>query len=93
MGPDRNNKEASRMSNTTLTLALNSQLSDLFQRYEAHTQVTPEQYVEALLAKTLPTLQAVVEALDEAGGDSEAMAQLFASKMAQMAQPAAPAQA
>ncbi|CAE6895791.1 conserved protein of unknown function [Pseudomonas marincola] len=81
------------MSNTTLTLALNSQLRDLFQRYEAHTQVTPEQYVEALLAKTLPTLQAVVEALDEAGGDSEAMAQLFASKMAQMAQPAAPAQA
>ncbi|MFI8479864.1 hypothetical protein ACIGCM_04750 [Pseudomonas sp. NPDC078700] len=79
------------MSTDTLTLPINSQLLDLFKRYQAHTQVTPEQYIEALLAKTQPTLQAVVEALDESGGDSDVMARLFASKMAQLS--SAPAQA
>ncbi|WP_339510970.1 hypothetical protein [Pseudomonas sp. RL_15y_Pfl2_60] len=81
------------MSTDTLTLPINKQLLDLFKRYEAHTQVTPEQYIEALLAKTQPTLQAVVEALDESGGDSDALAQLFASKMQQMTKAPEPVQA
>lgn len=86
-------KEVQPMSTHTLTLTLSDQLHDLFSRYEAHTDVTPEQYVEALLAKTLPTLRAVVEALDESAGDSQALAQLFANKMAQMVKPAEPVQA
>lgn len=81
------------MSTDTLTLPINKQLLDLFKRYEALTQVTPEQYIEALLAKTQPTLQAVVEALDESGGDSDALAQLFASKMRQMTKAPEPVQA
>ncbi|SNS19844.1 hypothetical protein [Pseudomonas segetis] len=80
------------MPTDTLILPVNKQLLDLFKRYEAHTQVTPEQYIEALLEKTQPTLQAVVDALDESGGDANALAQLFASKMAQMSTAAEPVQ-
>lgn len=94
MGPDACTRllfnEVYLMVTETLTLPINSQLLDLFKRYQAHTQVTPEQYIEALLSKTQPTLQAVVEALDESGGDSDALAQLFASKMAHMTKTAEP---
>lgn len=74
------------MSNDTLTITLDPQLLALFRRYEAHTQVTAQFYIDELLAKTRPTLQAVVEALDEAAGDPEALAQLFGRKMASLMQ-------
>lgn len=77
------------MSADTLTIKLDPELLALFRRYEAHTRITPEFYIDELLAKTRPTLQAVVEALDEAGGDSEALAQLFGRKMASLMQPQA----
>ncbi|MBM3108885.1 hypothetical protein IIE18_27575 [Pseudomonas sp. V1] len=75
------------MSADTLTITLDPQLLELFRRYQAHTQVTPENYIDELLARTRPTLQAVVEALDEAAGDPEALAQLFGRRMANLMQP------
>ncbi|MBS7661823.1 hypothetical protein I0D00_07650 [Pseudomonas lalucatii] len=74
------------MATHTLTIELDPQLQELFRRYEAHTRITAQLYVGELLAKTRPTLQAVVEALDEAAGDSEALAQLFGRKMASLMQ-------
>lgn len=75
------------MSADTLTIKLDPQLLALFRRYQAHTQIAPEFYIDELLAKTRPTLQAVVEALDEAAGDPGALAQLFGRKMANLMQP------
>ncbi|MEE1869213.1 hypothetical protein [Pseudomonas auratipiscis] len=80
-------REVYLMSADTLTITLDPQLLELFRRYQAHTQVTPEYYVDELLARTRPTLQAVVEALDEAAGDPEALAQLFGRRMANLMQP------
>lgn len=74
------------MSADTLTITLDPALRELFERYQAHTQTSAQQYIGELLAKTRPTLQAVVEALDEAGGDPQALGQLFGSKMAQLMQ-------
>ncbi|MCO7564540.1 hypothetical protein NJI34_18810 [Pseudomonas sp. S 311-6] len=75
------------MSADTLTITLDPELLALFSRYEKHTQVTAAYYIDELLAKTRPTLQAVVEALDEAAGDPEALARLFGNKMASLMQP------
>lgn len=69
-----------------VTIQLDPELQALFQRYEAHTRISPQLYIGELLAKTRPTLQAVVEALDEAGGDSQALGRLFGNKMAQLMQ-------
>ncbi|WP_236054535.1 hypothetical protein [Pseudomonas arcuscaelestis] len=80
-------REVYLMSADTLTITLDPQLLELFRRYQAHTQVTPENYIDELLARTRPTLQAVVEALDEAAGDPEALAQLFGRRMANLMQP------
>ncbi|VVO44008.1 hypothetical protein [Pseudomonas fluorescens] len=74
------------MSADTLTIKLDPQLLALFRRYEAHTQITAQFYIDELLAKTRPTLQAVVEALDEAAGDPEALAQLFGRRLASLMQ-------
>jgi putative heme degradation protein len=74
------------MSADTLTIKLDPELRALFRRYEAHMQVTAEYYIDELLAKTRPTLQAMVEALDEAAGNPEALAQLFGHKMASLMQ-------
>ena len=68
----------------TLTINLDPELSALFRRYQAHTRTTAEHYIGELLAKTRPTLQAMVEALDEADGDAQALGRLFGSKMAQL---------
>ncbi|MCK1792029.1 hypothetical protein [Pseudomonas violetae] len=74
------------MSTDSLTIKLGPELLALFRRYEAHTQITPQFYIDELLAKTRPTLQAVVEALDEAAGNPEALAELFGRKMASLVQ-------
>ncbi|WP_449433086.1 hypothetical protein [Pseudomonas putida] len=81
------------MSADTLTIKLDPELLALFRRYQAHMQVTPEHYIDELLNKTRPTLQAIVEALDEAGGDPEVMARLFGRKMASLMPQAEPASA
>lgn len=74
------------MGTDRLTIKLDPELEALFRRYEAHTRITPELYIGELLAKTRSTLQAVVEALDEAAGDPEALARLFGHKMASLMQ-------
>ncbi|WP_313518991.1 hypothetical protein [Pseudomonas sp.] len=66
----------------TLELNLPDDLLQLLRRYHAHTGVAAQDYVIALLTQTRPTLEAVVEAFDEAAGDSEAVGRLFGSKMA-----------
>jgi len=78
--------EVNQMSADTLTIKLDPELLALFRRYEAHMHITPEYYIDELLAKTRPTLQAVVEALDEAAGDPEALAKLFGRRMASLMQ-------
>ena len=67
-------------------VALKEASTEEFRRYQAHTRTTAEHYIGELLAKTRPTLQAMVEALDEADGDAQALGRLFGSKMAQLMQ-------
>lgn len=68
---------------TELTIALNHDTARLFAEYEALTRVTPQVYVQQLLEKTMPTLEAMVSALHEANGDEEAVMELFGKKMAE----------
>ena len=70
-------------ANELIQIRLSEQAQPLFQAYQQFTGVTPESYIEALVDKTLPTLQALVEALQEAGEDSEAVMELFGRKMAE----------
>lgn len=66
----------------TLELNLSDDQLELLRRYHAHTGVSAQDYVIALLTQTRPTLEDVVEAFDEAGGDGEAVGRLFGSRMA-----------
>ncbi|GAA3541496.1 hypothetical protein [Zobellella aerophila] len=68
---------------TELTISLNADTARLFAEYEAFTRVTPEHYVQQLIEKTLPTLEAMVGALRDANGDEEAVMELFGKKMAE----------
>lgn len=71
------------MAAQTLTLELSPELATLFEQYEALTRVSTEQYVQQLVEKTQPTLEAMVAALQEAGDDEEAVMELFGKKMAE----------
>ncbi|MCC4263944.1 hypothetical protein LL240_05675 [Oceanimonas baumannii] len=71
------------MTATSLTLELSPELAMLFEQYEALTRVSAEQYVQQLVEKTQPTLEAMVSALQEAGDDEAAVMELFGKKMAE----------
>ncbi len=61
---------------------------ELFDRYHKYTGTTPEFYIAQLVEKTLPTVQAMVDAMDEASADPEAnldVMELFGKKMAEAA--------
>jgi hypothetical protein len=75
-------QQEERSMPTTIHVRVQDEVLQLLQRYQAHTGTAPADYVAALLEQTRPTLQAVVEAFDEAGGDAAEMARLFGSKMA-----------
>lgn len=68
---------------STVEIKLSQEAQALFTAYQGFTGTTPEQYIEALVDKTMPTLKALVEAFDEAGEDGEAVMELFGQKMAQ----------
>ncbi|WMC10987.1 hypothetical protein PU634_01080 [Oceanimonas pelagia] len=71
------------MTAHSLTLTLSQELAELFEQYEALTRVSAEQYVQQLVEKTRPTLEAMVAALQEAGDDEAAVMELFGKKMAE----------
>lgn len=68
---------------TTLTIALEQDAARVFAEYEALTRITPEVYVQQLIEKTMPTLEAMVTALHEADGNEELVMELFGKKMAE----------
>ena len=71
------------MSNQqTVEIRLNDEAQALFSAYQGFTGESPENYIEALVNKTLPTLQALVDALQEAGEDSAAVMEIFGRNMA-----------
>ncbi|WP_107851831.1 hypothetical protein [Oceanimonas marisflavi] len=71
------------MAANSLTLELSPELAALFEEYEALTRVSAEQYVQQLVEKTQPTLEAMVAALQEASDDEDAVMELFGKKMAE----------
>lgn len=60
---------------------------ELFDRYHKYTGTTPELYISQLVEKTLPTVQAMVDAMDEASNDPEGadVMEIFGRKMAEAA--------
>ncbi|MEH6470642.1 MAG: hypothetical protein V7752_05265 [Halopseudomonas sp.] len=67
----------------TVEIRLNDEAQALFAAYQGYTGATAEDYIEALVVKTLPTLKALVEALQEAGEDGDAVMEIFGRKMAE----------
>ncbi len=66
-----------------VTINLSDKALALFTEYQRFTGTSPEAYIEALVDKTLPTLNALVEAMHEASDDSDAVMELFGRKMAE----------
>ncbi|MFT6916649.1 MAG: hypothetical protein ACJAWL_002992 [Motiliproteus sp.] len=66
----------------TVEIRLSDEAQALFSAYKDFTGERPETYIEALVSKTLPTLQALVDALHEAGDDSTAVMEIFGRNMA-----------
>lgn len=65
-------------------IELQAETVELFDRYHKYTGTTPEAYITQLVEKTLPTVQAMVEAMDEASEnpDEVDVMELFGRKMA-----------
>jgi hypothetical protein len=66
-------------------IELQAETIKLFDRYHKHTGTTPEAYITQLVEKTLPTVQAMVDAIDEASDSPDKnidVMELFARKMA-----------
>ncbi|HEY5717194.1 MAG TPA: hypothetical protein VIS52_01805 [Motiliproteus sp.] len=67
----------------SVSISLSAEAAQLFQTYQTYTGTPADAYIEALVEKTLPTLRALVAALDEANGDDAAVMELFGRKMAE----------
>ncbi|MEH6578496.1 MAG: hypothetical protein V7731_15655 [Amphritea sp.] len=66
-------------------IELQAETVKLFDRYHKYTGTTPEAYITQLVEKTLPTVQAMVDAMDEASENPDAnidVMELFGRKMA-----------
>ncbi|MGB0467932.1 MAG: hypothetical protein ACPGF7_10465 [Pontibacterium sp.] len=67
-------------------IELQAETVELFDRYHKYTGTTPELYITQLVEKTLPTVQAMVDAMDEASAsenpDEVDVMELFSRKMA-----------
>lgn len=66
---------------------LKAETVELFDRYHKFTGTTPEAYITELVEKTLPTVKAMVEAMEEASENPENadVMELFGRKMAEAA--------
>lgn len=72
-------------TNSHVQIELRAETVKLFDRYHKHTGTTPEVYITQLVEKTLPTVQAMVDAIDEASESPEKnvdVMELFGRKMA-----------
>jgi hypothetical protein len=61
---------------------------ELFDRYHKYTGTPPEAYIEQLVENTLPTVEAMVAAMDEASENPDQnldVMELFGKKMAEAA--------
>ena len=68
-----------------IKIELQAETVKLFDRYHKHTGTPPEAYITELVEKTLPTVQAMVDAIDEASlypNKNIDVMELFARKMA-----------
>jgi hypothetical protein len=66
-------------------IEIQAETVELFDRYHKHTGTTAEAYITELVEKTLPTVQAMVDAIDEAKESPEKnidVMELFGRKMA-----------
>lgn len=67
---------------------LTAKAVELFDRYHKYTGTSPEDYISQLVDQTLPTVAAMVEAMDEASENPEQdidVMELFGRKMAAQA--------
>lgn len=73
------------MSTKTVQIELATETVELFERYQQYTGTTTEFYITQLVEKTLPTVKAMVEAMDEASANPEKnldVMEIFGRKMA-----------
>ncbi len=68
-------------------IELQAETVELFDRYHKYTGTSPEAYITQLVEKTLPTVQAMVDAMDEASEnpDQADVMEIFGRKMAEAA--------
>jgi len=69
------------MANNPVEIQLSDEAMALFKAYQGYTNTSPQAYIGAMVEKTLPTLQALVEAFEEAK-EPDAVMELFGKKMA-----------
>ncbi|UTW11152.1 hypothetical protein [Marinobacterium rhizophilum] len=72
------------MAAASVEIKLSEQAAKLFADYERYTHVTPEVYINELVDKTLPTLQAMVAAFEECQDNPDAVMEVFGRKMGEM---------
>ncbi|WP_417227213.1 hypothetical protein [Amphritea sp.] len=71
-----------------VNVELQPEAVELFDRYHKYTGTSPEAYIQQLVEKTLPTVEAMVAAMDEASekpDDNIDVMALFGKKMAEAA--------
>ncbi|MCW8883766.1 MAG: hypothetical protein OQK12_00760 [Motiliproteus sp.] len=69
-------------------IELQPEMVELFDQYHKYTGTTPELYITQLVEKTLPTVQAMVDAMDEAAANPDKeidVMEVFGRRMAEMA--------
>lgn len=74
-------------TNSHVKVELQAETVELFDRYHKFTGTTPEVYITELVEKTLPTVKAMVEAMEEASASPESsdVMEIFGRKMAEAA--------
>ena len=75
-------------TNSFVKIELQPGTVELFDKYHKYTGTSPEFYITQLVEKTLPTVQAMVDAMDEASDNPDAnidVMELFGKKMAEAA--------
>jgi hypothetical protein len=76
--------EGDEMAAASVEIELSEQAAKLFADYERYTNVTAEVYIKELVAKTLPTLRAMVSAFEECQDNPDAVMEVFGRKMGEM---------